>query len=92
MNHVLVENELNELSKENEAISTKGLTKILINGYEIPDRPRYFFSGTLQNNLIYISYKKYFRFFTNRSNVLSWKSIGLSKESIEKLHQTAVLL
>ena len=33
--NVLVENELNELSKKNEAISTKGLTKILINGYNI---------------------------------------------------------
>ena len=29
--HVLVENELNELSKQFEAISTKGLTKDLIN-------------------------------------------------------------
>ena len=65
---------------------------MLINDYEIPNRPRYFSSGLLQNNLIYITYKKYFRFFTNRSNVLSWKSIGLSKESIEKLHQTVVLL
>ena len=33
--HVLVENELNELSKKADAISTKGLTKNLINGFEI---------------------------------------------------------
>ena len=33
--HVLVENELNELSKKADVISTKGLTKNLINGFEI---------------------------------------------------------
>ena len=33
--HVRVENELNELSKIVEAISLKGLTKDLINGYKI---------------------------------------------------------
>ena len=43
-----------------------------------------FFSGILQNNKIYFSYKKYFRFFTNTSKVLSWKSIGL-EESIENI-------
>ena len=32
---------------------------------------------------MYFSYKKYFRFYTNRSKDLSWKSIGLSQESIE---------
>ena len=33
--HVLVENELNKLSKKVKAISTKGLTKDLMNGYKI---------------------------------------------------------
>ena len=33
--HVLVENELNELSKKGDVITTKGLTKDLINGYKI---------------------------------------------------------
>ena len=33
---------------------------------------------------MYFSYKKYFRFFPNGSKVLSWKSIELSEESIEK--------
>ena len=47
--HVIVENELNELSKKVEAISTKGLTKDLINGYKILSGARYF-SGTLQND------------------------------------------
>ena len=55
--HVLVENELNELSKKFEVMSTKGLTKYLINGYKILNEFRYFSSWTLQNNLIYLSYK-----------------------------------
>ena len=83
--HALVENELNELSKKVEAISTKRLTKELINGYKILNGARYFSSGALQNNLIYFSYKIFFRFFTNTSKVLSCKSIGLSEESIENI-------
>ena len=39
----------------------------------------------LQNHLIYFSYKKYFRFVTNTSKVISWKSIGLSEERIENI-------
>ena len=42
--HVPVESELNELSKKVEAISTKGLTKDLINGYKIVSKARYFSS------------------------------------------------
>ena len=41
--HVLVENKLSELSKKVEAISTKGLTKDLINGCKILNEERYFF-------------------------------------------------
>ena len=46
--HVLVENELNEQSKKVEAISTKGLTKDLINGYKILMAQQVFF---FRNNL-----------------------------------------
>ena len=55
--HVLVENELNELSKKVEAISTKWLTKDLINGYTILNEARYISSGTSKNYLIYFSNK-----------------------------------
>ena len=41
--HVLVENKLSELSKKVEAVSTKGLTKYLINGCKILNEERYFF-------------------------------------------------
>ena len=68
-----------------KAISTKGLTKDLTNGYKILNGAKYFFSETLQNNLIYFSYKKCFRFFTNTFKDLWRKSIGLSEESIKNI-------
>ena len=41
--HVLVVNELHDLSEKVELVSTKGLTKDLINGYSIPKGAKYFF-------------------------------------------------
>ena len=58
--HVLVENELNELSKKVEAISKKGLMKDLMNGNNILNKARCFSSGTLQNYFIYFSNKNIF--------------------------------
>ena len=84
--HVLNENKLNELSKKVEAISTKGLTKDLINGSKILNERRYFSSGTLQNHLRYVLYNKYIRIFSNTSNVLPWKSIETSEDSIENIN------
>ena len=69
--HVAAENEVNELTKKVEAISTKGLTKDLVNGYKILNRVRYISSGTFQNHLVYFSYKKYVKFFANTFKVLS---------------------
>ena len=45
-------------------MSYQKLTQYLINGYKILNGVRYFSLGTLQNLLIYFSYKKYFRSFT----------------------------
>ena len=56
---------MNELSKNVEAISPKGLTKDLINGCKILKGTRHFFSETLQNHLVYFSFKKHIRFFTH---------------------------
>ena len=53
--HVLAENELNELSKNVEAMSSKGLTKDLINGYVI--LYFYFSSGIFKNYLVFIRAK-----------------------------------
>ena len=46
---------------------------------------KYFSSAMLQNYLIFLSTKKYFRFFTNISQVLSWKSKQLSEENMENI-------
>ena len=46
--------ELNELSKEMKAISTKGLTKDLINQFSILNGAKYFSSGKLQNYFVII--------------------------------------
>ena len=61
-----------------KAISTKGLTKDLTNGYKILKGARYFSSWTLPNHLIY-----FLDFLLTQ--VLSWKSIGISEESIENI-------
>ena len=82
---VLVKNESNESSNKIEAISTKRLTKDLINWFKILNRASYFYLGKFQNNLINFSYEKSFRFFTNSSKVLSWKSIRPSEEGIENI-------
>ena len=56
---MLVENELNELLKKVEAISTKGLTKDLINRYKILNAAKHFSSGIFQNYLVFIPAKKH---------------------------------
>ena len=48
--------------KKSQAISIKGLTLDLINGYKILNGARYFSSGTSQNDLIYFSYKNILNF------------------------------
>ena len=47
-------NELNELSKKVKAISTKGLTKDLINKFSILNRTKCFSSGIFQNYLVFL--------------------------------------
>ena len=48
-NVVSNKNELNELSKKIKAISTKGLTKYLINKFSIHNRAKYFSSGKFKD-------------------------------------------
>ena len=56
-------NELNELSKKVKAISTKGLTKDLINKSSILNREKYFSSRLFKNYLVFIPAKKYIKYF-----------------------------
>ena len=60
--HVVVENELNELSEKVKAISAKGSTKTLINKNSILDGQKYFYSGILQNYFVFIPAKKYIKY------------------------------
>ena len=53
--HVLVENELNELSEKVKAISTKGLTKDLLHKFNIFNGSKYFCLGI--NYLVFIPVK-----------------------------------
>ena len=62
--HVLVENELNEQSGKVNAISTKGLTKDLINKLSFLTGAKYFSSGIFQNYLVFIPAKKYIKDFS----------------------------
>ena len=82
---MLVEYELNELSTKVEAVTTKGLTKDLTNKYKILSGGKYFSSGILQNYLVFISAKKYFKFFSRTTQNYSRKSNGMSEESIENI-------
>ena len=78
-------NELNELSKKVKAISTKGLTKDLINKFSILNGAKYFSSGIFQNYLVFIPAKKYIKYFSGTTRINSWKSIGMSEKIIENI-------
>ena len=62
--HVVVENELNELSEKVKAISAKESTKTLINKYSILNGEKYFYSGILQSYFVFIPAKKYIKYFS----------------------------
>ena len=83
--HVVVENELNELSKKFKAISTKGLTKDLINKFSILNGTKYFSPGRFQNYLVFIPAKKYSKYSSSSTRIISWKSNGMSEENIENI-------
>ena len=76
-------NELNKLSKKVKAISTKGLGKDLRSKFSILNRAKYFSSGIFQNYLVFIPAKKCITYFHVTTRIHSWKSNGMSEESIE---------
>ena len=59
---------------EVEAISTKELTKNLINGYKILNGTKYFSSGIFQNYLVFILARKYIKYLNGTTQIYSWKS------------------
>ena len=62
--------ELNELSKKFKAISTKELTKDLINKFSILNGAKYFTLGIFQNYLVFIPAKKYINYFSGTTKIL----------------------
>ena len=57
----MVENELNKLSEKVELISTKWLTKDLINEHSILNSSKYFIEYRAQNCFVFQTILKYFQ-------------------------------
>ena len=57
-----------------QKMSAKGVTKDLINEISILDGAKYFSLGIFQNSLIFISVKKYIKYFSDTTQIESWKS------------------
>ena len=66
-------------------MSTKRLTKDLIDKFVILNGAKYFSSGIFQNYLVLIPANKYMKYFTDTIRIKSWKSNGMSEESIENI-------
>ena len=66
-------------------MSTKGLTKHLINKFSILNGAKHFSSGIFQNCLVFIPTKKYIRFFSGTTHIDWRKSNGVSEENIENV-------
>ena len=77
---MLVEKESNELSKNVKTISTKRLTKDLINGYKIFIDVKYYSSGIFQNCLVFIPAKKYIIYFRRTTQIICGNIIEYQKK------------
>ena len=71
--------------KKVKAISTKGLTKDLINKFSILNGAKYICLGIFQNYLVFIPTKNYIKLFSGTTRIESWKFNGMSGESIENI-------
>ena len=59
--------------------------KDLINKFSILNEAKYFSSGIFQNYLVFISAKKYIKYFSGTTPIDSWKSNGILAENIENI-------
>ena len=80
---VLVKNEFNEVSENVKPVSTKGLTKDLINKFSIFKGAKHFSSGIFQSYLMFIPGKKCIKYCSGATWIDLWKSDGMSEENIE---------
>ena len=67
--------------KKVEEISTKRLTKDLINKFRILNGAKYLYSRILQNYFVFIPAKKNIKYFSGTTRIYSWKSNGMSEEN-----------
>ena len=73
------------MNYQKNLLSTKGLTKDLINKFSILNGAKKFSSGIFQNYLVFILDKKHIKHFSGTTQIYSWKSNGMSKENIENI-------
>ena len=62
-------NELNELSRRVKVISTKGLTKDLVNIFSILKGVKYFSLRIFKSYLVFIASKKYIKYFIGTTQI-----------------------
>ena len=72
------------MSRKVKTISTQGLTKDLISKFSVLNGTDYFSSGIFQNYLVFISVKKYIKFFSSTTRIDSQKSNEISEEKIDR--------
>ena len=68
-----------------ESISTKRLTKDLINEFTIFKGIKYSFPGIFQNYLVFIPANKYIKYFSGITWIDLWKSDKISEKNIENI-------
>ena len=65
----------------------------MIKKFSIRNGAKYFSLGIFQNCLVFIPDKKYIKYFNGTDEIYSWKSNGMSEDSIENItNQTTFLL
>ena len=57
----------------------------MINKFSILNGAKYFPSGIFQNYLVFIAAIKHIKYFHGTTQIYSWKSNGMSEESIENI-------
>ena len=60
----------------------------MINKFYIFNGAKHFSSGISQNYLVFISAKKYIKYFSGTTQINSWKSNGMSEENIENISKS----
>ena len=65
----------------------------MIKKFTILNGAKYFPLGIFQNCLVFIPDKKYIKYFNGTDEIYSWKSNGMSEDSIENItNQTTFFL